>query len=117
MFAAKLVSIRILAAFPIVKTVWSQIVFILTLRCDQASVLISDSFDRKLLFYERLALRGHYLACKSCPFFRKQMEFVRRAMRHGVSQRHKESQTDLDASESRLSDEAKQRIVNAMRNG
>lgn len=49
---------------------------ILTLKCDHASLLLSDSFDRKLAWYERIALRGHLFVCTVCPTLHRQMKHV-----------------------------------------
>ncbi len=50
---------------------------ILTMRCDQASHLMSDSLDRRLEWHERLALRGHMFACRTCPLLFRQLRSVR----------------------------------------
>lgn len=57
----------------------ARLKMILTLRCEQASVLMSDSMDRRLLLHERLALRGHLIACRVCPILAKQLHLIRRA--------------------------------------
>ncbi len=95
-------------------TLWTKLKLILTLRCDQASLLVSDSFDRKLAIHERIALRGHWIACRTCPLFRRQLEFVRRALQQSaqVSDRDPCSVKEADY---QLSAKAKQRIVEAVR--
>ena len=52
---------------------------ILTLKCDQASLLMSDSLDRRLLLHERIALRSHLLACRVCPVLLRQLRLIRAA--------------------------------------
>lgn len=59
-----------------------RIYYILTLRCDEASRLISDSLDRKLTRVERVALRGHQFVCKFCTEKESQIETVHRASGH-----------------------------------
>ncbi|MEM7311556.1 MAG: zf-HC2 domain-containing protein [Planctomycetota bacterium] len=82
---------------------------ILTLRCEHASRLVSDQYDRDLSFSERWALRLHGWICKSCWRFRDQMKFIHEAAK----------QLSGDSSElvinSQLSTEARERILNAVR--
>lgn len=49
---------------------------ILTLRCEGASLLSSRELDERLTPTERLALRGHLLACRSCRAFRRQLALI-----------------------------------------
>ncbi len=51
-------------------------VFILTLKCDQASLLHSDAMDRQLRWHERMALGGHFLVCRVCRKLRQQLNFL-----------------------------------------
>ncbi len=53
---------------------------ILTLRCEEASVLTSRELDEPLGLAERLAVRGHTLVCRSCRRFRRQLELLRAAL-------------------------------------
>ncbi len=60
---------------------WLQI---LTLRCEEASVLASQELDEPLGLAQRLAIWGHLLACRSCRRLRRQLWFLREALRrHG----------------------------------
>ena len=52
---------------------------ILTMRCGAASALSSARLDRPLNLAERLALRGHLLACGSCRAFHRQVARLREA--------------------------------------
>lgn len=52
------------------------------LTCKQVSELISQSLDRRLGLIERLRLHLHLKACESCVNFRKQMSFLRTAVRN-----------------------------------
>lgn len=56
---------------------------ILTIQCDEASLLTSESFDRKLAVHERMALASHRLVCWSCRQFEKQLKVMRDAFRAG----------------------------------
>ena len=47
--------------------------------CKEVTGLISESLDRPLNWYEKLAVRTHILYCKSCLRFRRQMAFMRKA--------------------------------------
>jgi hypothetical protein len=48
--------------------------------CKQATHLVSQGLDRELGGLERLRLRIHLAICDGCTNFRKQMDFLRRAM-------------------------------------
>ena len=50
------------------------------LSCDEVTQLVSESLDRKLPLRKRLAVRMHYLFCKACPQFEKQVRFMRDAL-------------------------------------
>ncbi|WP_052329541.1 hypothetical protein [Rhodopirellula sp. SWK7] len=76
---------------------------ILTLKCGQASILMSDSLDRKLLWHERLALRGHLIACRVCPTLKTQLETIARTSR-------RKPPSDIN-----LSSDAKQRLKETIR--
>ncbi len=54
-----------------------NVVLILTMRCDQASRLISHSQERQLNGAERCALSFHLLICRVCRKYRKQLKFMR----------------------------------------
>ncbi|MEM7477706.1 MAG: zf-HC2 domain-containing protein [Planctomycetota bacterium] len=86
---------------------WSKIVLILTLKCDQASLLESESLDRELKLYERLALKGHLLVCTVCRKLHRQLRFLDGAHQH----------LDKETPEvhvCKLSNDASQRIRQAM---
>ena len=54
---------------------------ILTLKCEEASALASQELDVPLGVAEFLAVRGHMLVCRSCRRLRRQLLFLRDAMR------------------------------------
>jgi hypothetical protein len=60
-----------------VRKTLKNIVFILTLRCDQASRLISFSQEASLNRAERLALSFHLLICRVCRKYKKQLKLMR----------------------------------------
>jgi len=51
------------------------------LSCKDVSLLISRSYDAKLTWRQRLAVRLHLLVCDACRRFEEQMRFLRRAGR------------------------------------
>jgi len=59
------------------RTIW----LLLNLPCEGISRLASESLDRDLGPMERIALRSHILYCKACRRYRRQIEYLRLAMR------------------------------------
>ncbi|HTP94710.1 MAG TPA: zf-HC2 domain-containing protein [Burkholderiales bacterium] len=51
------------------------------LTCRQVSLLLSQAQERALSLPERLGLRLHLLLCDGCSNFRRQLEFIRAALR------------------------------------
>ncbi len=51
------------------------------LSCKETSSLVSQSFDRRLSWRERVALRMHLVVCDACRTFANQMAFLRTAAR------------------------------------
>ena len=49
--------------------------------CKEVSHLVSQGLDRELGLGERLRLRAHLAICNGCTNFKRQMEFLRRAVR------------------------------------
>jgi hypothetical protein len=82
---------------------------VLTLRCEDASVLASRELDESLGGLERVALWGHLLVCRSCGRFRGQIRLIRAAIRLR-ERRHPDPPPDDDA----LSPEARRRIARAI---
>ena len=74
------------------------------LDCKQASQLASRSMDEKLPLWKNIMLMMHLLLCRSCNNFTRQLDFLRKASRR--------SRTNLDF---QLTDEARQRIANALK--
>ena len=54
---------------------------ILTLRCAQSTLLISQSLDGRLSRSERIALRFHFFICRSCRRFTQQTMLLRDLLR------------------------------------
>jgi predicted anti-sigma-YlaC factor YlaD len=85
---------------------WSRIGWILTLRCESASELLSRRLDEPLGLAERLAVHGHLLSCRHCRRFRRQLRFLGAALSHHA---HDTSRDDT------LSPEARTRIAGVLR--
>jgi hypothetical protein len=47
--------------------------------CKQITRIVLEGEDRPLGHAERLVIRSHYLICRSCSNFGKQVELMRRA--------------------------------------
>lgn len=62
------------------KKYWSRFVYVLTLPCQQASLLTSESMDNQLRLYKWLALCGHLIACRACHRRKKQLHFIQQAL-------------------------------------
>jgi hypothetical protein len=51
------------------------------LTCREVSVLLSQAEDRSLGAVEQARLQAHLKLCEGCENFRKQLAFLRRALR------------------------------------
>jgi uncharacterized protein YcgI (DUF1989 family) len=51
------------------------------LTCKEASLLVSQSIDRRLSWRERWGVRAHLFICAACRRFKRHMEFLHRAAR------------------------------------
>ena len=83
-------------------TKFKSILHIVSMRCEEADRMMSESLDRRLGWSERAALRGHLLVCRSCRRVRHQLQTLQQTMRQSVSET--------------LSPEARDRIRAAMKN-
>ena len=83
-------------------SVWRAIVMLLTLKCDEATRLTSDSFERKLTSVERWALRLHHVSCRYCRRLYRQLKLIHSAARRAAE------------SSGKLPEEARQRIAAAL---
>lgn len=81
----------------------------LTLRCRTASELISQELDEPLDKMERVGLLGHLLSCRSCRRFRRQIRWIRMAVRH-----RDKSSAGPGPEEAVLTEEARRRIARAI---
>ena len=51
------------------------------LSCKEVTHLVSQGLDRRLSPGERLRMRLHFLICRGCTRFQRQMEFLRLAVK------------------------------------
>ncbi len=81
---------------------------ILSLRCEEADRLTSESLDRQLTWSERVALQGHLVVCRGCRRARRQLLIVQQTMRKSL---------DIAdaAGDELLSPEARDRISQALK--
>ncbi len=89
---------------------FKAIKLVLTLRCEESTRLVSDSLDRDLTRSERLAIRLHAVSCWSCRRFRRQILFLREAIRRNMADRI----AALHFSATSLSPAARDRIRRAL---
>ena len=54
-------------------SVWRAIKLLLTLKCDESTRLVSESFERDLTGVERWAVRLHSISCGACRQLKKQL--------------------------------------------
>lgn len=84
------------------------VILILMLDCEQSARLTSESFDRPLSRSERWALKIHQFCCRSSYRVARQMEMVSQALKE-------KPDSDLMASSDRMSDDARDRIRQQLR--
>jgi hypothetical protein len=78
--------------------------------CRQAARLLSESYDRKLTFWERMRLRFHLVICWFCRGFARDLHLFEAAVRI-YSQK---IDSDTVAPQATLQPEARDRILRAM---
>jgi len=84
--------------------------YILTLSCDEATRLASATMDRRLSSVERVGLRMHYLCCRFCRRYRRQLHLIRQLLRR----RDAQIAAEADASAATLPPDARDRIRRAL---
>lgn len=89
---------------------FAAVKLILTLKCEQSTRLVSQSLDGQLGWSERWAVRLHALCCRPCRRYKRQILFLRQALRRG-------GQSLVEAmlpDQSSLSPQARERIRQAL---
>ena len=89
------------------KKILGGIWLILTLDCEQSARLASDSFDRKLGWWESAALKIHVSWCRESRRLTRQMSMMREALR-GIDE------GAITTESNRLSSTARSRIRDAL---
>jgi hypothetical protein len=77
--------------------------------CREVTRLVSESLDRKLPLRQRFGIRVHFMMCKLCPEAKRQMLFIRQAMRR-ITLESTEPEPDIS-----LSPEARERIKRTLK--
>lgn len=83
---------------------------LLTLRCEESSLLASQELDEPLGTADRLALWGHLLGCRSCWRFRHQLRRISEIYRRRAT-----FPSEPKADDGGLSPDSRQRIAEALR--
>jgi hypothetical protein len=83
------------------------------LRCREISKLVSESMEGELPLRQRLQVWMHLAMCRMCAGFARQLRLLRRAAHEAPERLF----ADPAASESTLSQEARDRIKAALRHG
>lgn len=87
---------------------WIQsIKLILTLRCEEASRIMSDSMDRDLGFAERWAIRLHVISCRHCVRLRRHLRVIRDAAKK-LAEKEFVSKEQLQTSKNRIAKRLKE---------
>ncbi|VAW73355.1 hypothetical protein MNBD_GAMMA10-33 [hydrothermal vent metagenome] len=50
------------------------------LNCKHATALLSRAQDQKLAWHKKLQLKLHISMCRGCSNYRKQLDFIRKAL-------------------------------------
>lgn len=93
---------------------WAQLKHILACSCQSAAELSSRRMEERLSLADTLALAGHLLVCKSCRHFNRQLAQMR-ALLAAVATRFEEAGGGENAGEYALSDDARARIAQVLR--
>jgi len=81
------------------------------LSCREAVRLISEGMDRPLPVWKRIGLRVHVLICTLCERYRRQLLFIRNAVRRHPDKLEGQDQPAAPS----LSPEARERLKQALR--
>lgn len=77
-------------------------------KCKEIIELTSKNMDTSLPWLTRMEMKLHYLMCKTCNSYAKQLQFMHKAL--GALEGHTQANTE----NCQLSDSAKQRIAKKM---
>ena len=79
--------------------------------CKIITPIIGKSIDRKISLREKITIKLHFLTCKACANYLKQIKFLRQAMQI----QEKVFTNGNDVSNAKMSAEAKDRIKKALK--
>jgi hypothetical protein len=82
------------------------------LSCKDVTQLLSESMDTSLPIGKRIGMRLHLLMCKFCSRYERQLLLIRETVRRIVATEEKPGEPSGET----LSEEAKARIRNSLRN-
>ena len=67
------------------RSTWDAIVLLFTLRCKESTQIVSAGFERELSSVERWAVRLHFVSCRYCYRFQKQLKLIHQAAKQRAS--------------------------------
>ncbi len=79
--------------------------------CKEVSRLVSESMETKLPLRKRIGVWMHLSMCRLCKGFARQLRVIQAA-----AKQHGESEDDTSLADATLSDDARERICQAMQN-
>jgi hypothetical protein len=79
------------------------------LSCEEVTRLVSESLDRELSLRQRVSTKIHFMMCRLCSRYNKQLAGLREAFRL-----HAMREEDVDIYPASLSSEARERIKQSL---
>jgi hypothetical protein len=92
------------------KFILFKMMAMMTVPCQEMGHRISESFDRKLTFRERVSIRIHNLGCAMCERYYQQMKLLHKLLGNYAERVH-----EHDDPSTKLSDKAKEKIVESLK--
>jgi hypothetical protein len=92
------------------KFILFKMMAMMTVPCQEMGHRISESFDRKLTFRERMSIRIHNLGCAMCERYYNQMQMLHKLLRTYAERVYQHDEPTIQ-----LSNEAKEKIVKTLK--
>ncbi len=92
------------------KFILFKMMAMMTAPCRDMGHRISESFDRKLTWRERLSIRIHNLGCAMCEHYYRQMQALQKILGTYADNFHQQN-----SDSTKLPDEAKERIIESLK--